>query len=572
MKQHSVAACIIPSADPHLSEYPSEHWKVRRWLSGFDGSAGTLVVTQRSAGLWTDSRYYLQAENQLEGTEIKLFKDGLPETPSFTKWLSENLLENSKIAIDGKCVSTEQWREWVETLRTTSLQMTDFDLISEIWTDRPPLPAKPFFNLDIKYAGRSTEEKLADLRAEMRRQKAGICLLTALDDVAWLLNIRGCDVEYNPVVIAFAAVEMEKVILFVVQSKKKARNDKTNDIFIADYNEIYSYLSSLKNNPTCLIDIAKTNFSLYKSVSQNCKIVETTSPVSLAKSIKNETEIAGFRSAMERDGAAMVKFLRWLENALKNSEKVTEISAAEKLLSFRKEQDLFFSESFHPIVGYGAHGAIGHYAATQESNATIKPEGFLLLDSGAQYFDGTTDITRTLALGEISEQQKREFTLVLKGHIALASVRFPEGTQGIQLDVLARKALWDNGLNYGHGTGHGVGHFLCVHEYPPHISPRRNGGELKAGMLLSNEPGLYRQGEYGIRTESLVLVKKMEEFDNFLCFETLTLCPIDTRAIDFDLLTEEEKTWLHNYHQTVYDRLSPHLNEEEKRWLIEKTT
>ncbi len=562
MKMYGVAACIIPGTDPHLSEYPNEHWKAREWLSGFSGSAGTLVVTENSAGLWTDSRYYLQAEAQLKNTEISLFKDGQPETPSFTQWLAGNLPENSPIAIDGKCVSTEQWREWAKMI-----SLIDLDLISGIWTDRSALSSKSFFNLDIKYAGRSAKEKLAGLRAEMRKQKAGICLLTAFDDIAWLLNIRGCDVAYNPVIMAFAVVEMEKVILFKVRNGQN--NGQNNDFEIAGYDDIYRYFSSLKNNPTCLIDVSKTNFSLYKAVAEKCKIIETVSSAGLAKCIKNETEIAGFRKAMERDGVAMVRFLRRLESALENGEEITELSVAEELRTFRSEQDLFFGESFQTIAGYGANAAIVHYSATAESNATIKPENFLLVDSGGQYFDGTTDITRTVALGTLTAQQKRDFTLVLKGHIALASVHFPAGTQGIQLDILARKSLWDNGLNYGHGTSHGVGHFLCVHENPPAISPRRNGGELQTGMVLSNEPGLYREGEYGIRTESLLLIKKSEKFEQFLCFETLTLCPIDTRAIDFNLLTEEEKTWLSNYHRMVYDRLSPYLNEEERRWLAE---
>ena len=588
MKKYGVGACIIPSADPHLSEYPSEHWKAREWLSGFNGSAGTLVVTENSAGLWTDSRYYLQADAQLKNTEIKLFKDGLPETPSFTKWLAGNLPEGSKIAVDGKCVSTEQWREWEQII-----SITDLDLISEIWTDRPPLPEATFFNLDIKYSGRSVEEKLTDLRAEMRRKKADICLLTALDDIAWLLNIRACNAQYNPVVTAFVVVEMERVILALLnppEGGKLLAPDCSLSFGegwgeVTDYNEIYSYFSSLKNNtsaslsnrPACLIDVSKTNFSLYKTVSEQCKIIETVSPVSLAKCIKNGTEIAGFRKAMERDGVAMLKFLRWLENALENGGKITEIAVAEKLLSFRKKQDLFFCESFQTIAGYGANGAIVHYSATAESNATLKPEGFLLLDSGGQYFDGTTDITRSIALGTPTNRQKRDFTLVLKGHIALASARFPEGTQGIQLDAIARKPLWDNDLNYGHGTGHGVGHFLCVHEYPPAVSPKprfdfaQRPTGLQAAMVLSNEPGVYREGEYGIRTENLLLVttspNPSEGGQQFLCFETLTLCPIDVRAIDFDLLTGEEKMWLKNYHQTVFDRLSPYLNEEEKIWL-----
>jgi Xaa-Pro aminopeptidase len=612
MRDSGISACIIPSTDPYLSEYPADHWKAREWLSGFDGSAATLVVTNDKAGLWTDSRYYLQAENQLKNTGITLYKDGLPETPSFMQWLTDNLTENSRIAADGRCVSVEQWREWslsvAEAWRAntpfgcaqgTDDRLIDIDLISEIWTDRPPLSQDAPFHFDIKYAGKSSEEKIADLQAEMRRQKADVCLVTALDDIAWLLNMR-------PAPPSPPKEGLPNGMLIGASSSPPLGG----------------------RGGVCLLDISKTNYSLYNKVSEKYRIIEAVSPVSLAKSIKNETEIAGFRRAMTRDGVAMVRFLKWLEGAMEDkdglrlrsasenrslseaegsNEKITELSLAKQLTKFRTEarllseaETLFFSESFPTIAGYGANGAIVHYSATKESDTILENKGFLLLDSGGHYLDGTTDITRTIPLGRLTTQQKRDFTLVLKGHIALATVRFPEGTQGIQLDVLARQFLWQNDLNYGHGTGHGVGHFLNVHESPPAIGPRRMGGELKAGMVISNEPGVYHTGEYGIRIENLMLVTEAPSnspsgertacascaTENssvrqvpleggfrgaaFLQFETLTLCPIDKRAINFDLLTKEEKDWLNDYHKMVLERLNPHLNTEESDWLREK--
>lgn len=576
MHKRKIAATIIPGTDPHASEYSPEYWKEREWISGFNGSAGTVVVTSTDAGLWTDSRYFLQAEEQLSSSGIRLFKDGLIETPSITDFLVESLKTGDSVAVNPEMFSISAIADLQNQLQQHGIELnTSYDLIGEIWTgNRPLLPLEPIFYLTEEFSGETAKSKIARVREQLKATHADAALYSGLDEVAWLFNIRGNDVDFNPVAIAYAFVDNQRAILFINQKKltdKVALQLADNGITPYDYSKINSFLEQLPAETVLAMDYERINFSLYRSA--RCQKMPMPSAVVEAKSIKNATELQGIRSAMVRDGVAMVKFLKWLEESIEK-EHLTELSVSEKLKNFRAEQLLFAGESFNTIAGYAAHGAIVHYAATEESNATLAPENFLLLDSGGQYFDGTTDITRTIALGELTEQQKTDFTLVLKGHIALAQAVFPYGTCGVQLDVLARQYLWQNALNYGHGTGHGVGHFLCVHEGPQNIRTNLNPTILKTGMVISNEPGLYRTNQYGIRTENLVAVVEHEsnEFGQFLAFETLTLCPIDKNAINETMLSDGEKAWLNAYHKTVYERIAPHLSDEEKAWLKEKTS
>lgn len=576
MHERQIAAVIIPGTDPHASEYSPEHWKEREWISGFNGSAGTVVVTTDDAGLWTDSRYFLQADEQLSGNGIRLFKDGLIETPSITDFLVESLKTGDSVAVNPEMFSISAIADLQNQLQQHGIELnTSYDLIGEIWTEnRPTLPLEPIFSLPENFSGKSAKNKIENIRKNLQNNGCNAVLYSGLDEVAWLFNIRGNDVSFNPVAIAYAFVDEKQAYLFTPQQKitqEVASQLAADGIAIYDYSKINDFLANLPKETILALDFNRINFSLYAKAT--CQKRNLPSAVIDAKSIKNETELQGIRSAMVRDGVAMVKFLKWLEESIKK-EQLTELSVSEKLKNFRAEQLLFAGESFNTIAGYAAHGAIVHYAATEESNATLAPENFLLLDSGGQYFDGTTDITRTIALGELTEQQKTDFTLVLKGHIALAQAVFPYGTCGVQLDVLARQYLWQNALNYGHGTGHGVGHFLCVHEGPQNIRTNLNPTILKTGMVISNEPGLYRTNQYGIRTENLVAVVEHEsnEFGQFLAFETLTLCPIDKNAINETMLSDGEKAWLNAYHKTVYERIAPHLFGEEKTWLKEKTS
>lgn len=577
MKQQNIAAYVVPSSDPHLSEYPADCWKAREWISGFTGSAGTVVITADKAGLWTDSRYFLQAANQLEGSGIELYKMGLPETPTLQHFLLHELNKEEVVGLNGETYSAAEALSLATLLQKKGIKLdTGKDLITDLWKDRPELPGEPFFILPLEYSGLPVNEKLNQINNKLRQAGADCTVLCALDEIAWTFNIRGNDVSYNPVVVSYAFISEEESILFIQPKKitaEAAEQLKKDGIILADYSKITSYLSRLKPDTTILIDKNKTNIALYNAIPGNCTKIEASSPIAMLKAIKNDTEIKGFRNAMIKDGIAMTRFYMWLEKALAAGEKVTEISAAEKLTSFRSEQNLYVTDSFETICGYKAHGAIVHYSATPESNATLAPEGLLLIDSGAQYFDGTTDITRTWTLGNPTEAEKKDFTRVLKGHISLAKCKFPQGTRGSQLDILARKALWDCGTNYLHGTGHGIGHFLNVHEGPQSIRMEENPVTLQPGMVISNEPGLYRTDEYGIRTENLILVREDSEteFGKFYSFETLTLCPIDKNLILVPMLSVREHAWLNKYHQTVYDTLSPYLNEEEKAWLKEKT-
>lgn len=570
-----IKAFIIPSTDPHLSEYVAPHWMSREWISGFTGSAGTVVVTMDKAGLWTDSRYFLQAAQQLEGSGITLYKEMLPETPSITEFLHENLKPGESVSIDGKMFSVQQVEQMKEELMAYNLQVDIFgDPLKKIWKDRPAIPDAPAFVYDIKYAGKSCKEKVAAIREELKKKGVYALFLSALDEIAWTLNLRGSDVHCNPVVVSYLLITQDEVVYFILPEKVTPEVKaylQEQEVGLKGYDEVESFLTAF-NGKNILIDLKKTNYAIYSSIHPECTIVRGDSPVALLKAIRNGQEIAGIHAAMQRDGVALVKFLKWLEEAVPSG-KETELSVDKKLHEFRAEQALYMGESFDTIAGYKEHGAIVHYSATPESNATLRPEGFLLLDSGAQYLDGTTDITRTIALGELTEEEKIDYTLILKGHIALAMAKFPAGTRGAQLDVLARMPIWNRGMNFLHGTGHGVGHFLSVHEGPQSIRMNENPVVLQPGMVTSNEPGVYKAGSHGIRTENLTLVCKDKEgmFGDYLKFETITLCPICKKGILKELLTEDEIEWLNEYHQTVYEKLSPNLNAEEKVWLREAT-
>ena len=574
MRKAGVSACIIPGTDPHASEYIADYWKERVWISGFTGSAGTAVVTLTKAGLWTDSRYFLQGEEELKGSGMDLMKMGLPETADIIPWLIDTLKPGEKVAVNAQMFSVNAYAAMKSELEIVGIDLVSVDVMKEVWTDRPALPKKPFYVFDLKYSGQSTTDKIAATRAEMAKLRSQVFVMSALDDIAWLFNIRGNDVDFNPVVIAYALVEENDVTLFVDQDKL-TEETKTYlasvGVRIKAYDAIYSVLEQIESSKTVLIDGAKLNRALYESIPAACTKRNAMSPVFKLKSIKNEVEMAGVRQAMVKDGVALTRFFIWLEENLKSGN-LNEVNVDQKLYEFRSKQENFKGESFSTIAGYGPHGAIVHYRAVPESASTLKPENLFLLDSGGQYLEGTTDITRTVALGTPTVKQKIDFTLVLKGHIALATAKFPSGTRGSQLDILARKAMWDLGINYGHGTGHGVGHFLNVHEGPQNIRMDENPISLQEGMFMSNEPGLYRTNQYGIRTENLIHVIKAEktEFGEFLKFETVTLFPIDKELIDVEMMSDEDIDWLNNYHKRVYDSLAQKLDENEREWLSRK--
>lgn len=574
-RPNNIKAFIIPSTDPHLSEYVAPYWMSREWISGFTGSAGTAVILMDKAGLWTDSRYFLQAEKELEGSGITLYKEMLPETPSITKFLCQNLKPGESVSIDGKMFSVQQVEQMKEDLAPYQLQVNLFgDPLKNIWKDRPSMPDAPAFIYDVKYAGKSCGEKVAAIRTELKKKGVFALFLSSLDEIAWTLNLRGSDVHCNPVIVSYLLVTQDEVVYFISPEKITQEVNEylqEQQVSLRKYDEAESFLNSFAGE-NILIDPKKTNYAIYSAINPACKVVRGESPVTLLKAIRNEQEIAGIHHAMQRDGVALVKFLKWLEASVLSG-KETELSVDRKLHEFRAAQPLYMGESFDTIAGYKEHGAIVHYSATEESDVTLQSKGFLLLDSGAQYLDGTTDITRTIALGELTEEEKTDYTLILKGHIALAMAKFPAGTRGAQLDVLARMPIWSHGMNFLHGTGHGVGHFLSVHEGPQSIRMNENPIVLQPGMVTSNEPGVYKAGSHGIRTENLTLVCKDKEgmFGEYFKFETITLCPICKKGIIKEMLTAEEVKWFNDYHQTVYKKLSPSLNEEEKKWLLEAT-
>ncbi len=574
MKNAGVNAVIIPQTDPHQGEYLADHWQVRRFLSGFTGSAGSLVVTLNDALLWTDSRYFIQAAAQLDGTGIKLMKDGLPQTPSISAYLISTLVKGDTVAIDGMLFSAADADALRATLERHGLKLvTDFDPIDTIWTDRPALPSCPAFVHDLKYAGVSATDKIKSALDNADSQGAKSLIISALDEIAWTLNIRSQDVNCNPVATSFLFLSPKGSVLFIDSAKvtpELAAYLADNGVTTAPYGSVGDYLASL-DGTTVLYEPARNAVRLRDILGANG--VAGSSPVALLKACKNETQVEGVRRAMERDGVAMVRSLIEIERMLEAGERLTEMGVADILTHYRSQQDLYFDNSFETIAGYGPHGAIVHYSASDETNATVERGGLLLIDSGAQYLDGTTDITRTICTGEPTADERRDFTLVMKGHIALGSAIFPEGTRGGQLDVLARQFLWQNGLSYLHGTGHGVGHFLNVHEGPQSIRLNDVPTPLMPGMITSNEPGLYREGIHGIRCENLILTVDAfaNEFGRFYRFETLTLCPFDLNLFDTSIMTDSEIEWLNEYHNQVYDRLSPMLDPDEQQWLARHT-
>ena len=574
MLRHEVSAFIVPSTDPHSGEYVPAHWESRAWLTGFDGSAGTAVITLDDAGLWTDSRYFIQAEEQLQGTGITLFKERMEGTPSVTSWLASVLPIGSVVGVDGWVNTASNVMALKDELAERGLTLVDKDdPFEEIWTDRPPLPNDMPFVLPLEYSGLPCKQKIKLIRERLRKLHADCILISALDEIAWTLNMRGSDVHCNPVFVSYLLIEGDSVHIYINKVKISASAEDylgREGVTIKEYNDLPSDLLQIRGRHILLP--GSTSYALYKAASVHNVPVWADSPVALLKAMKNETEIRGFRKCMERDGVALVRFLMWLEKAVPQGEE-TEVSIDRKLTALRSEQKDFIGISFDTIAGYQSHGAIVHYEATEESAYKLKPEGWLLLDSGAQYLDGTTDITRTIVLGAVTDEQRKDYTLVLKGFIALSRAVFPKGTSGTQLDVLARQFMWTEGINYGHGTGHGVGHFLNVHEGPHQIRMNYMPAPLLPGMTVTNEPGIYKSGRYGVRIENTMLIveDRSTEFGVFCRFEPLTLCPIDMRAIDVQMLTAAEKDWLNDYHKHVLERLSPMLNEEERLWLKDAT-
>ena len=574
MRREHLAAFIFPSTDPHQSEYVADHWKGREWISGFNGSAGTAVVTMTSAALWTDSRYFLAAEEQLKGTGYQLMRLKIEGTPTIAEWIGRECGAGAEVGIDGWCSSANEVMDLIADLRRQGglTVRTNLDPLKFIWRDRPAIPENPVEIYPMQYAGEAAHDKIARIRRALREQHAAGMLMTALDDIAWTLNLRGADVHCNPVFVSYLLISTKEVTLYINKVKlspEVVTYLKTEGVGVAPYEEVRKGLKDYFEY-NILLDPDEVNDVLFKSVTR--EIVEAESPVKRMKTVKNENEIAGFKSAMLKDGIAMVKFLKWIDEWKENSlEAESEISVSDKLEAFRAAQPLYRGLSFDTIAGYQAHGAIVHYEATPDSDVLLRPEGFLLLDSGAQYLDGTTDITRTIALGPLTEEQKRVYTLVLKGHIQIELCKFPSGASGTQLDILAREALWREGLNYLHGTGHGVGAYLNVHEGPHQIRMEWKPAPLVAGMTVTDEPGIYLAGKFGVRIENTLLITpyKETEFGKFLQFEPLTLCPIDKSPVISDLLSSEEMEWLDNYHKSVYDALAPHLDQDEAVWLRE---
>ena len=576
MQGRNIDACIIPSSDPHQSEYVADHWKSRQWISGFTGSSGTVVITTKHAGLWTDSRYFIQAEEQLKGSGIELHKLGIPHTPEYLDWMKENLLPGSKVGLDGRLFSVGQVRKLAKHFSDQKIDLdTNCDLIGQIWLDRPSLPLSPVFEHEVKYAGSSREEKMGKVREKMGG--SDFYLISTLDDIAWLFNLRGSDVECNPVFYAYAVIGRDAAWLFVEIAKLPEALKMTlnqEGIIIHPYGEMENFLNKLPAGQTIIIDLGSTSNQVFNAIPKE-SVREGDNIIAPLKAIKNPVEIQHCKNIMVRDGIALLRMFMWLEQTLEER-LVPETEVAEKLIECRRALGNYVGESFDAIVGYNSNGAIVHYRPEPGICAEIQKKGILLVDTGGQYLDGTTDITRTIALGIPTKEQITDFTLVLKGHIALCRAKFPKGTTGVQLDTLARMFLWQHHLNYGHGTGHGVGFFLNVHEPPQGFSPVVNTPRaniaFEPGMLTSNEPGLYKTGQYGIRTENLVLCVEdgKSDFGEFYGFENVTLFPIDLSLIDKNMLSEDERQWLNNYHREVFQKLYPNLEEKERKWLEKK--
>jgi Xaa-Pro aminopeptidase len=579
MRREHLSAFIFPSTDAHQSEYVADHWQGRAWISGFNGSAGTAVVTMRSAALWTDSRYFIAAEEQLRGTEFQLMKLKVEGTPTISDWIASELSQNEdecrEVGLDGMVNSYNDTMALISDLRKAGgiTVRTNFDPLEQIWMNRPAIPENPVEIQSLNFAGETVDDKIQRIRKALREHHADGILVSALDDIAWTLNLRGTDVHCNPVFVSYLLISSDQVSLFVnpkkISSEVKAYLDD-HGISLFDYNQVEEGLESYADY-NILLDGDETSFCLWKSV--KCQeIIAAKSPIPVMKAVKNATEIEGYHRAMLRDGVAMVKFLKWLKPAVEAGGQ-TEMSIDKKLTSLRAEQNLFRDISFDTIAGYQAHGAIVHYEATPETDAPLLPEGLILIDSGAQYQDGTTDITRTIALGPVTEEMKHVYTLVLKGHIQLELAKFPDGASGTQIDALSRECMWREGYNFLHGTGHGVGSYLNVHEGPHQIRMEWKPTPLRAGMTVTDEPGLYLKGKFGVRIENTLLIKDFVEttFGKFLQMESLTLCPIDTAPIDVDMLLPEEVEWLNAYHREVFEKLSPYLEDEEVGWLAEAT-
>ena len=585
MRREHLSACIFPSTDPHQGEYIPDHWKGREFISGFNGSAGTAVVTLTSAALWTDSRYFIAAADQLKGTEYQLMKLKIEGTPTIAEWLGKECGAGAEVSIDGWCSSSNAVKELIADLRKEGgiTVRTNLDPLKLIWRNRPVIPENSVELYPMKYAGESAKDKIARIREALRKRHADGMLMASLDDIAWTLNLRGTDVHCNPVFVSYLLISSKTVTLYINKVKLSpevlAYLDAEN-IKVEDYEQVENGLKQYFEY-NILLDPDEVNYRLYEVVRnkgkmndlQKTEIVEEESPVKRMKTVKNDTEIAGFRSAMLKDGIAMTKFLYWLSSYIGKPEisELTEIAIDEKLTSLRAEQPLYRDISFDTIAGYGTHAAIVHYEATPETDIPLQPKGMLLLDSGAQYLDGTTDITRTIALGPLTDLEKQIYTLVLKGHIQIELCKFPSGSSGTQIDILARKDMWREGLNYLHGTGHGVGTYLNVHEGPHQFRMEWKPAPLVAGMTITDEPGIYLPDRCGARTENTLLIVpyKETEFGKFLQFESLTLCPIDKAPIVREMMTQEEIQWLNDYHQRVFDTLSPHLSVEEAAWLRE---
>ena len=576
MKEKGLDAYVIPSSDAHQSEYVADHWQSRSWISGFTGSAGTVVITAEQSGLWTDGRYFIQAEIQLKDSGIKLFKMNQPGVPTYIDWLAEQFSTGSCVGFDGRVFSRFNVEKMSKKFDRKGIKINDqYDLIDRIWSERPALPMEKVFIHQEEYAGRSVSAKLKSVREKMQEKGVDYFLLSSLDDLAWLYNIRGSDILHNPVALAYGLLSTEKAWLFIDKEKLLPEVEgylNEHGVTIESYQAVADLLGKLAAGDSLYYDPRATNNYLYNAIPAGCEKVAGRNITTDLKAVKNETEIVNLKECQIRDGVAMVKFLYWLKQNLVKEE-ISELTVVEKLKEFRSQQEKFIGPSFDPIVAYREHAAMMHYKATDESNYQLAAQGMLLIDSGGQYLDGTTDLTRTIVLGQISAEEKHDFTLALKGHIALSQARFLHGATGSNLDVLARRPLWEEGLDYKCGTGHGVGFFLNVHEGPQSISPLPNKVKLDAGMIITNEPGVYKDGRHGIRIENVLLVQKDEktEFGQFMKFETISYCPIDLAGINPELLNTKEKQWLNDYHQMVYQTLAPRLEDEERQWLAEET-
>ncbi|GAA4834958.1 aminopeptidase P family protein [Algivirga pacifica] len=574
MKSHGIAAYIVPSQDPHQSEYPATRWKSRIWLSGFTGSAGTVVVTQEEAHVWTDGRYFLQAEEELSNSSFELKKQSVAFAPEHIEWLAEHLNAGDCVGVDGTLFALSEYEQLQALLGEKGITVNaDYDLIDKVWKDRPALPKEKIFVHDEQFSGASATEKLNRIRQAYQKRGAQATLLTTLDGIAWTLNIRGRDVAFNPVAVCWLMVEEEQAVLFMEEEKADEATVNylaQHGVVLKSYDALEGYLTQLSISKI-MIDPDKLGVSFVNQLPATCEVIKAMSPEILMKAVKNEAELSNMHKTMAKDGAALTRFHKWLETQLP-SDSLTEFDLVQKLAAYRSQEEHYFGESFDAIVGFKGNGAIIHYSPTKAGSKTINGDGMLLIDCGGQYLEGTTDITRMYYLGEPTEEEKRNYTLVLKGHIALDTIRFPKGTNGMHLDILARQFLWKEHMNYGHGTGHGIGAFMNVHEGPVYVRPHTAPIPLEPGMIISNEPGFYKAGEHGIRIENLIVVAEKETtaYGTFYGFEMLTVFPIETKLIDKRLLTAEEIAWLNNYHELVYERISPLLEEEEKAWLKEK--